>query len=341
MNFNPSDVGERGSLFGFPYAPDEADLIIIPVPWDVTVSYSEGTSQAPELIRLESSQLDFNIPGIQEPYSYPVCLLEADQMLTKESMMYREDAAGLIEKLETGGNLNEGDLKEYVEVNRACKRMVDRVHERATSWLEKGKIVATLGGDHSTPLGLMQALAQRHDDFGILQIDAHMDLREAYEGFEYSHASIMTNAMIDANISKLVQVGIRDYCEEEKSFAERDHRVTTYFDEVVQKRKWRGEGWPSIVDGMIQDLPSNVYVSFDLDGLYPSLCPNTGTPVPGGLSFYEAVYLIEAVVKSGRKIVGFDLSECGNDAWDANVASRVLYRISTAVGVSRGKLSFG
>lgn len=335
--FNPDDVGQKGSLFGFPYTEEQADLVIIPVPWDVTTSYQDGTARAPELIRQESTQLDFSLLEIPQAHTYPIHLEANDVTLYDLSKSTRKLASQVINELENGSDPDEDDLR---RVNEACKEMTESIGRRSRKLLDQGKVVATLGGDHSTPLGLIEELAKRHSDFGILQIDAHMDLREAYEGFEYSHASIMYNALKLPSVSRLVQVGIRDYSEGEKKWAQgQKERISVFWDEELQKSRWSGTPWPKQADQIIQNLPEHVYISFDLDGLEPNLCPHTGTPVPGGLTFYESVHLIESVVRSGRKIIGFDLSECGPATWDANVASRVLYRLTSAVGVSRGFLS--
>jgi len=338
MTFDPSGVGQKGSLFGFSYALEDADLVILPVPWDVTTSYQDGTAQAPEIILEESVQLDFSLKTISKPFEYPVAMCPISPEILKRSNEARKIASEIILDLEEG---NDPDAKSLGAVNGSSEWLNDHVKNLSTGWLEKDKVVGCLGGDHSGPLGLIQAIGERHSEFGILQIDAHMDLRKGYEGFIHSHASIMYNALQIPSVSRLVQVGIRDYCEEELAFhSASNSRVITHFDEDIQKKKWTGNTWPSQVDETISDLPDQVYISFDLDGLDPSLCPNTGTPVPGGLSYYEAVYLIEALVKSGRKIIGFDISECGPQTWDANVASRLLYRLSSCVGVSRGRLGF-
>jgi len=182
----------------------------------------------------------------------------------------------------------------------------------------------------------MQALAEKHTSFGILHIDAHADLREAYEGFEFSHASIMFNALKIPQIKQLVQVGIRDYCEAELQLIQSDQRITTYFDRDLKYQQFEGKAWSVICNQIINKLPEKVYLSFDIDGLDPKLCPHTGTPVPGGLEFEQALYLVEKLVNSDRKIIGFDLNEVapGNDEWDANVGARLLYRLSNMCLVS-------
>ena len=194
-----------------------------------------------------------------------------------------------------------------------------------------------LGGDHSTPLGLIQALAEKHSSFAILQIDAHADLREAYEGFEFSHASIMYNAIKIPQVKKLVQVGIRDYCEAELDLINSNKKITAFFDRDIKHKQYNGTNWSTICDSIIEMLPDKIYLSIDIDGLDPKLCTHTGTPVPGGFEFEQVVYLVEKLVTSKRKIIGFDLNEVapGKDEMDANVGARLLYRVANAMLVSR------
>ncbi len=334
--FDPGGVGKKGSVFGFPYDEEEADLVIIPVPWDVTVSYGEGTANGPAAVLEASRQLDFNIHGLDRPWAHRVFMEPIEKNLQELSVNSRERARGQIALLEEG---QQTSVPEMEELNQHCEFMVHWANKKAKSHLQNGKVVGFLGGDHSTPLGLIQALADRQA-FGILQIDAHMDLRRSYEGFTYSHASIMHNALQLPGVESLVQVGIRDFCEEEEEFARSSEKViSVFYDSQVRRQLFEGVSWKSITDKILEDLPENVYVSFDIDGLSPDLCPNTGTPVPGGLAFSEVAYLLEELRSSGRRIVGFDLSEVapGTDGdWDANVGARILYLLCTSVGVSRG-----
>jgi agmatinase len=166
----------------------------------------------------------------------------------------------------------------------------------------------------------------------VRQVDAHADLRHGYEGFAYSHASIMDNVLREADgLGRLVQVGIRDLSEGEMQRAAEDERIVLHHDLAWKKRLARGESFLSLCEEAIGALPDLVHVSFDIDGLDPKLCPHTGTPVPGGLDFHEACLLLQAVVESGRRIVGFDLTEVTpgpeGDEWDANVGARVLYKL--------------
>jgi agmatinase len=228
--------------------------------------------------------------------------------------------------------------KTLKEINQGSLFLNDWVYEQTKDLMTKGKLVGLLGGDHSTPFGYFKAIADVYPDFGILQIDAHCDLRNAYEGFDYSHASIMYNSLekIPA-LKKLVQVGIRDYCEEELDYINNSNgRVVTYFDRNIKHRLYEGDSWKVIVDEIVTQLPQHVFVSFDIDGLDPKLCPHTGTPVQGGFETEQIFYLLNKVHQAGKKIVGFDLNEVGvsHDEWDENVGARVLYKLCNLLTVS-------
>jgi len=195
------------------------------------------------------------------------------------------------------------------------------------------------------PLGAIVEHAARFPGMGILHIDAHADLRVAYQGFVQSHASIMHNVLEAVpSLARLVQVGIRDLCEAEaERIAGSNGRIRTFFDSELSAQKHEGTPFTQLCEKIVGELPPQVYVSFDIDGLDPALCPHTGTPVPGGLSFAEIVTLLRTLVRSGRRIVGFDLCEVAPapaprrraseasheppDEWDASVGARVLYKL--------------
>ena len=344
-SFDPNGVGAMGSLFGLPFTPDNAEMVLIPVPWEVTVSYRAGAAIGPDAVRNASSQVDLFMEDIPDAWKLGISMLPVSEAWRKESDELREKASLYIKWLEDGKPEYKGnDLQEIpAVVNEVSARMNQWVKSQALKLLTDGKMLAVLGGDHSTPLGLMDALAENYDDFGILQIDAHADLRVAYEGFEYSHASIMYNALKIKNISKMVQVGIRDYAGSEAEMVENSAgKIISYYDRNIKERIFEGENWKNICQEMIAQLPEHVYISFDIDGLDPKLCPHTGTPVAGGFEFEEAMYLIKTLVKSGRKIIGFDLCEVapGEDEWDGNVGARLLYRLANLMAVSQGKLFF-
>ncbi|MEO9485389.1 MAG: arginase family protein [Ekhidna sp.] len=334
--YNPSDVGKKGSVFGLPYNLEESKLVLLPVHLDVTVSYGQGTSKAPDIILSESSQLDLSLPSIHRPWELKMAMY--DRIVNAgQNEIHRGRATNVIKDLEAG---KEPDIEQVDFINEFCHLTHEKIEALAGSFLDLGKIVGIVGGDHSSPLGLMRALGKK-GEYGILQIDAHMDLRETYEHFRYSHASIMHNALKEQAVTSLTQVGIRDFCEEEENYiANSEKPISVFYDEDIFKKTLSGVNWQTQVNAIVEHLPQNVYISFDMDGLDPSLCPHTGTPVAGGLQFNEAIYLIEQVVRSGRKIIGFDVCETGAKPWDANVAVRIIYRIATFAGVSNSLLTF-
>lgn len=341
-DFDPNGPAAKGKLFGLPFDEDTADIIIIPVPWEVTVSYSTGTAKAPEAILKASAQVDLFLKDIPEAWSAGIFMLPIPKKVEADSAKYREAAAKYIHWLEEGGHEGAAEAMKAIpqKIDQAAEALNDDIQSQARKLLQKGKLIGLLGGDHSTPLGLIQAIGEVYPDFGILQIDAHADLRQAYEDFTYSHASISYNALKLEQVTKLVQVGIRDLGQDEYDMIMQDSRVKTFFYEDITNNIYQGKGWNEQCLQIVEQLPENVYITFDIDGLDPKLCPNTGTPVPGGLEFNEAIYLIKAVVRSRRKIIGFDLNEVspGNDEWDANVGARLLYQMSNLMAASQGKL---
>ena len=338
--FDCNGPGIAGNLFGLPFTPESAELIIIPVPWEVTVSYHAGTARAPQAIVDASAQVDLSMKEIPGAWKLGISILPIPASLYDESTRLRELAAAHIRALESGQRVDPANPV-VASINEACESLNIYVRSTAQKWLNEKKMVALLGGDHSTPLGFLRALSEQHDRFGVLQIDAHADLRKAYEGFTYSHASVMFNALKLPAIARLVQVGVRDYCDEELGVMDRAMgRVKTYFDQDIKDALSEGHAWAEVCDQIIRDLPEKVYISFDVDGLNPTLCPNTGTPVPGGLQFEQVVFLLRRLVKAGKTVIGFDLNEVspGEDDWDANVGARLLYQLCNWMAVSQGKL---
>jgi len=331
--FDPNaPASPNGNIYGLPFDVDSARVVILPVPWDVTVSYADGASRGPEAIRRASFQVDLYDPFVEDAWKIGLAMAPPSEELAAENARLRELAKRHIDRLALGEAV---DADELAAVNAGCERMNAWVETKSASHLARGRKVAVLGGDHSSPLGLIRALSAGGGSFGILHIDAHADLRRAYEGFAFSHASILFNALGENGVSKLVQVGLRDFCEDEVELI-RSRGIAAYFDRDLRRRMYRGESFQRICEEIVGLLPERVYVSFDIDGLDERYCPNTGTPVPGGLEYEEAFCLLETVVAAGREIIGFDLCEVapGEDEWDANVGARVLYRLANLMAIS-------
>jgi agmatinase len=336
-NFDPNSPGlVSNNIFGLPFSEDNSELILIPVPWEVTVSYRPGTSRGPEQIYDASMQVDLYDPEFQDIWKRGFYMVPYDKNIRNKSDYLRSCAELIIGCLSEGNPVQCSNqlVNKLKEVNDGGKMMHDWIQNLTSHYLNLGKKVALIGGDHSTPLGFIKALGEKHESFGILQIDAHADLREAYEGFTYSHASIMYNVLKEVSqVHKLVQVGIRDYCDEELNIINNNpERIKTFFDRDIKVKQYEGAHWKDIVDEIVAALPQKVYISFDIDGLDPKLCPNTGTPVPGGFELEQVFYLFSKVKKSGREIIGFDLNEVssgshGHDCIDPIVGARALYKM--------------
>jgi agmatinase len=331
--FDPGGVGvHNGNYFGFPWSPDQCDLIILNVPWDATTSYHRGTARGPLAMLHASTQLDFysfDNPGA------PLVRCGTDHSLHDSIMALNQQAGPLstqvIEALESGVPDTDAEVKTLTQsVNEFSKQVEQLIYDRCKHWLQQGKKLMVAGGEHSVPLGFLKALAEVHEHFGILQIDAHADLRKHYEGFHQSHASIMYNALTIDSIGSIVQVGIRDVSHAEMALAAGDPRVKVFSDYDLQHRQFCGATWFEQCRDIVACLPHKVYLSFDIDGLSQVYCPSTGTPVPGGLTPDGAMYLIRLIAESGREIIGADLCEVapGTDSWDASLGARMLYRMA-------------
>lgn len=326
---SPADAG----IFGLPFSVNDAKLILIPVPWEATTSYGGGTSKAPQSILRASKQIDLFDLALGNFFEAGIAMLDESTDIQRWNAIAKKAAQQIItEQIDDPALIN--------QVNECSLKVNDYVYRTTHDLLSQNKCVGVVGGDHSSPFGAIQAFLGKYPQMSILHFDAHADLRNAFEGFEHSHASIMYNVMTKTPLATLVQVGIRDFCEEEFNFIQNNkNRITTFFDSVLSEQKMQGKSWSLLCDEIIKPLSNEVYVSFDIDGLDPRFCPHTGTPVPGGLDFFEALFLLNKVIQSGRKLIGFDLNEVspGNvdshqmsdpaSEWDANVGARLLYKL--------------
>jgi agmatinase len=342
------DVNSAGNpnnnIFGLPFTESDARLILLPIPWEVTVSYGAGTARAADHIFKASLQID--IFDADTPYAWQqgFYMKPLDRKVLLKSDYLRKEAELYIDFISKGEDVNSNKFmcKSLKEINDGSLFLNQWVYDQSKTLLQQGKLVCLIGGDHSTPLGFWRAIGEHFGEFGILQIDAHCDLRSAYEGFRYSHASIAYNGLTEIpQIKRLVQIGVRDYSQSEWDYiCNSDYRVITYFDRELKSRLYEGETWKSICQEIINHLPQQVYISFDIDGLDPKLCPHTGTPVHGGFEADQINYLLRKIIQSGRKLIGFDLVEVGvseND-WDANVGARELWKLCNLMIESNNNL---
>jgi len=264
---------------------EDARFRVIPVPLERTVSYGAGTAGGPAAIIAASNELE-RIIGHSEP-----CV---DGIFTEPPL----DCTGPLPDI------------------------MERLAQRTEAAIRAGKVPVTLGGEHSLSYGAVMGVARALDEpIGIVQIDAHADLRDAYQGEKHSHASVMH--LLTQEGIRLAQFGVRAFSTEEAKSRLKNRVFHVDAEELVT-------GNILAVD-LPEDFPELVYVSFDVDGLDPSLMPATGTPVPGGLGYYQALHLVEHALR-GRRCVGFDVVELapdGNAAWDFT-AAQIVYRLMAA-----------
>ncbi len=344
MSFDPNAPAQPGSgVFGLPHRESDSLVVLVPVPWEATTSYGGGASGGPRAIREASAQIDLFDLDVEKPYELGIHMLaEAEELIAANAR-----GKALAEQIvAAGGAGTDPELqKALARVNDLSQVVNVWVEKETARLLDARKIVGIVGGDHSVPYGALKAVAARNASFGILHFDAHSDTRRAYEGFVHSHASIMFNVLEDIpQVKRVVQVGIRDVCEEEIAYCTgQGARVRMFSDRDLAKRRHAGEPFAQTVQAIVKELPDQVWVSFDIDGLDPRFCPHTGTPVPGGLDTHEVVAVLREIARTGKRIVGFDLNEVApnahdeHDQWDGNVGARMLYKLIGFTLASHGR----
>jgi len=333
--FDPNAAAAPDSgIFGLPNNPRGAHVHVVGVPFDATTSFRKGAAHGPLAILRASRQVDLFDVVTGKPYEAGIWMAPLEPRI----VAWNAEASRAAEPvIEAGGVGDDPRLAQAAQRVDALQEELNRwVEAQATDILDAGKLCALVGGDHSVPFGSIRAHARRFPGLGLLHVDAHADLRPAYEGFTWSHASILRNvAERIPEVATIVQIGIRDLSEEEFEFQRASRgRIRCLFDHEWAAARSSGQGLKSLVLRTLEPLPENVYVSFDVDGLDPAFCPSTGTPVPGGFSWHEAQLWLEELARSGRRVVGFDLNEVApaperesGAGWDENVGARLLYRM--------------
>jgi agmatinase len=332
QEFDPNAPASEGAgIYGLPHGPDDAAVHVLPVPFDATASYGKGAALGPAAVLRASAQVDLLDLLTGSPWKHGIWMAPIDDTI----VAWNRAAAAAVERHDAAA------------VDGIMAELNAWVEERTEAALAAGKLVAVLGGDHSVPYGAIRAHAARSPGLGVLHVDAHADLRAAYEGYTWSHASILHNVVerLDG-VAQVVQVGVRDLCDEELAAIHASQgRVRTIFDHELAEARFGGQDLVTVVRRSLEPLPEEVYVTFDVDGLDPTLCPGTGTPVPGGLSWHEAMLWLGELARSGRRIVGLDLNEVApspvadpeRDSWDAVIGARLLYRMIGFALVSRAE----
>jgi agmatinase len=347
-DFDPDAAADPDSgLFGLDTPLDQAAAAVIPIGFDATTSYRTGTAAGPEWVRRASHQVDLHDRLFGDFWERGIASLPRDPRVDALQSSAFPRARRVVE---AGGRVNGcGELEaDQTAVNLAGEELNRLVAEHTSAVLARDALPVVLGGDHAVPFGAIAAAADLRPGLGLLHFDAHADLRQAYEGFTWSHASILFNLVERcAGVDRVLQVGIRDLCgEEQRRIDQNPDRIRTIFDDAWARCTERRE----LIEASLDFLPEEVWITFDVDGLDPSLCPSTGTPVPGGLGWHDAMAWLEALSRSGRRVVGLDLVEVSGgplggastppvdapDPWDAIVGARLLYRLIGCALSTRG-----
>lgn len=260
---------------------EKSKIILIPVPYDGTSTWGKGADKGPEAF-LEASEN-------MELYD-----IETDSEVYKQGIY----------------------LTDPITENRSPEAMVNEVHAITKDFIKRNKFVTLFGGEHSISIGSIRAFNECFDNLTVLQIDAHADLRESYEGTKYNHAC----AVYEANqTTNLVQVGIRSMDAIEKTLMDEDK--TFFAHDMVNDEYW--------MDKVIETMTDNVFITLDLDAFDPSIMPSTGTPEPGGLFWYETLEFLKQVFED-KNVVGFDIVELcpnKNDKSSDFLAAKLYYKM--------------
>ena len=249
----------------------KSNVVILPVPYERTVSYGGGTKNGPKAILDASHYVEF----------------------------YDEETGREVHR-----QLGIATLRPLVFTKKVDKQALDLINQTMRSLLQEKKFVVTLGGEHTISQATIAACTEKYSNLSVLQIDAHSDLRMEYQGSKFSHASVMARVSEFIDPEKIVQVGIRAQCIEEAEYI-RHTGINTMYAHEIRAGKYSSKNWD---DYAIEKLSEHVYVTFDVDGLDPSIMPATGTPEPNGL-FWEETMRLLCKLGQRKKVVACDIVE--------------------------------
>ncbi|QES87426.1 arginase family protein [Rhizosphaericola mali] len=337
-NFDPNAAGNpQLNIFGLPFSEEEAQLVIQPVPWEATIGVYPGTARCIESVMRHSIHIDLHWKEDPTAWKKGIHMREINNKLLLKSDYLRKEAELLVDYTCRGQEVCQNSFmnKNLKEINAGGLYLNEWIYDRAIDIINKGKIPGLLGGDHSISQGIVKALGEKHDNFAILQIDAHCELRKTYEGFHFSHACVMRNILEETpQVEKLIQVATRDYCEEEFDYLEANkNRIKTFFDDDIKDAIYEGKTWRDIAQDIVNQLPELTYLSLDIDGLDPKYCPSTNTPVIGGLEYSQISYLLKLMRQQNKKLIGFDLCQIGNGriGTDAQNGAYILWDLCNQI----------
>jgi agmatinase len=256
------------------------DIVILQIPLEMTSSYGEGTQHGPKACIEASSQVELHDPILSEELPCGATIHTAEP--------WASDAPSLREQLDS--------IREYVR-----------------AWVVGDQFPLVLGGEHGILLPIVESLSDHHllsdlSELTIVQVDAHADLRDELNGERFSHGTVIRRAL-DLGVGRVIQIGVRAFSLEEKVLIESEERVQTWFAKDLLAVSDGNSEWKRMISSLTE-ITGPVWLTFDVDGLDGSLVPSTGTPVPGGLSHWGSVEVIERLFSSEKcELIGADVNE--------------------------------
>lgn len=254
-----------------------SDVVIQQLPYEHTSSYKQGSDKGPQAILHNSKYVEFYDPEL-DAEAYKKCGIAAIRAVDFENLKDEE--------------------------------ALEHIYTESKKYLTDDKFLVSLGAEHTVTYGIFKAFQEKWSDIGILQLDAHSDLRQEYEGNKWSHASVM--ARIHELNPEIFQVGIRAQCIEEAELIKASDNIHTWYAHAI----WQNEEW---MDELVSRLPKNLYITIDTDGFDPSICPSVGTAEPGGLQWYPTLKLLRKVFEK-CDVKGFDIVELNPTTQDDSTA---------------------
>tara|TARA_A100001015_G_scaffold320996_1_gene449540 strand:- start:2320 stop:3255 length:936 start_codon:yes stop_codon:yes gene_type:complete len=304
---------------------------IYSVPWDLTTTFRSGTANAPDMIHSVIHQLDDYHPFHSSPIEFSFHPVHPQILKSQQSLFSK--SRYIMPKLNKNESLSDKESLDLNQINHAHERLHELVFEDTYRLINSNAPLILCGGEHGVGLGYLNALAKIHSSFSILHIDAHMDCRVQYFGFDFSHASTISHYSQIDSVSSISQVGIRDYSFEEMEFQKHSNVTFHHFlDYDIHQKMFQGKLWHDICLDISSTLTEHVFISLDVDGLMPYLAHNTGTPVPGGITYNQLTYLLHKIHQQ-KNIIGAELVEVNsiNHSVDHIFGSRLLHLLAGCV----------
>lgn len=325
----------NGCFLGLPIAENDAQTVVLCAPWAGAQADSHIHTAAANVLEA-SYRLPLYDPDVPDAWKRGFSLRLPDAQLSERGKQFREKAAGLSLFAESGESPSEGRYVQtsFEEVDKEAAALKQELRQEAKALLDNHKSVGLLGGDSSTQLGLLEALAERYPEFGILHLGARMGLNTSWPGPACSPETFLHHALQLGSVAQLTLAGARHCSPREEKTANGKENIAVFYQHEIRRRLFRGHTYSQICGDIIRDLPDRVYISFDIDALLPHYRPHSAGTAPGGFEFEEATYLLKRLVDAELEIIGFGLCGVAGEphTWEGQVGAQLLYRLGNLMG---------